>query len=373
MEQIKALLQQFTEFAAQPQKSIQEHKAATGKGAVGVLPYYAPEELIYASGYLPVGIWGGQKQIKKAPTYLPAFACSIMQSVMEMELEGAYDIFDAILMSVPCDTLKCLSQKWKGTAPVIVFTHPQNRKLESANQFLVEEYKIVKAKLEKILGVTISTEAIQKAIAVYNANKQATRLFLEIAAAYPQVINPIDRHAVMKARLFMDKAKHTALLQQLIAAITVLPITPWQGKRVVLTGITAEPNEFLALLQEFNIAVVADDLAQESRQVRVDTPNHRDPLYALAKAWQNFDGCSLAVNTKKPRGSMLIDMVHKYGADAVIVCMMKFCDPEEWDYPVMYREMEEAGVKSLMLEIDQQTVSFEQAKTRIQSFVEMLA
>ena len=67
-----------------------------------------------------------------------------MQQVMELQCEGAYDDLAAVLFSVPCDTLKCLSQKWKGTSPVIVFTHPQNRGLEAANQFLVTEYELVK-------------------------------------------------------------------------------------------------------------------------------------------------------------------------------------------------------------------------------------
>ena len=46
--------------------------------------------------------------------------------------------------------LKCLSQKWKGANAdkVIVFTHPQNRGLEAANQFLVTEYELVKKQLE---------------------------------------------------------------------------------------------------------------------------------------------------------------------------------------------------------------------------------
>ena len=30
---------------------------------------------------------------------------------------------------------------------------------------------------------------------------------------------------------------------------------------------------------------------------------------------------------------MMINKTIATGADAVIVAMMKFCDPEEWDYP----------------------------------------
>ncbi|MCY6355550.1 2-hydroxyacyl-CoA dehydratase subunit D [Clostridium sp. ZS2-4] len=372
MSRIENIINELSVIASNPRKVMEDYKAETGKGAVGVMPVYAPEELIHAAGFLPIGIWGGQKSISKARAYLPPFACSIMQSVMEMQLEGAYDELKAVLFSVPCDTLKCLSQKWKGTSPVIVFTHPQNRKLEASNAFLAEEFRLVREKLEKILNVEITDEAINNSIEVYNENRRAMREFSDLAAEYPQVIDPIKRHAVMKSRHFMEKSKHTAMVKELIAEVKAMPVEPWTGKKVILTGITAEPNEVLEIFKENGLAVVADDLAQESRQFRLDVPEGTDPLYRLAKWWQDFDGCSLATDPKKPRGQMLIDMVKKYNADAVVVCMMKFCDPEEFDYPIYYAQFEEAGIKSLYIEIDQEATAFEQVKTRVQSFAEML-
>jgi len=265
------------------------------------------------------------------------------------------------------------SQKWKGTSPVIVFTHPQNRGLEAANQFLVTEYELVKAQLESVLGVKISNAALENSIAIYNENRAVMREFVKVAADYPQVIDAVSRHAVFKARQFMLKEKHTALVKELIAEIKATPVQPWDGKKVVVTGILLEPNELLDIFNEFKIAIVDDDLAQESRQIRVDVlDGEGGPLYRMAKAWQQMYGCSLATDTKKGRGRMLINKTIQTGADAIVVAMMKFCDPEEWDYPVMYREFEEKGVKSLMIEVDQEVSSFEQIKTRLQSFVEML-
>ena len=43
------------------------------------------------------------------------------------------------------------------------------------------------------------------------------------------------------------------------------------------------------------------------------------------------------------KGLTIIDAVKKYGADAVVVCMMKFCDPEEFDYPILLQQFEAAG------------------------------
>ena len=374
MSKVEAILSQLKDIAANPKKAMDDYKAETGKGAVGIMPIYAPEEMVHATGYLPMGIWGAQgKTISKARTYLPPFACSIMQQVMELQCEGAYDDLAAVLFSVPCDTLKCLSQKWKGTSPVIVFTHPQNRGLEAANTFLVKEYELVKAQLEHYLGVTITNAALERSIAIYNENRQVMREFVKVAAEYPQVIDAVSRHAVFKARQFMLKEKHTELVKELIAEVKAMPVQPWTGKKVVVAGILLEPNELLDIFNEFGLAIVDDDLAQESRQIRVDVLDGEEgPLYRMAKAWQQMYGCSVATDTKKGRGKMLISKLAQTGADAVIIAQMKFCDPEEWDYPVMYREFEERGVKNLMIEVDQEFTSFEQVKTRLQSFVEMM-
>ena len=97
-----------------------------------------------------------------------------------------------------------------------------------------------------------------------------------------------------------------------------------------------------------------------------------DALLALAKAWNDFDGCSLATDPEKPKGRIILDAVKKHQADAVIIAMMKFCDPEEFDFPVLKEEFEAAGVKYLQIEVDQESEAYEQIKTRIQTFAEIL-
>ena len=375
MRTAKEIINEFKAIADNPRKAMDDYKKETGKGAGGIMPVYCPEEIVHAAGYLPIGMWGAQKkQISKARTYLPPFACSIMQSVMELQLEGVYDDLEAVIFSVPCDTLKCMSQKWNRPVPAIVFTHPQNRKIakDAANVFAREEFNIVKEKLEDILDVHISNKAIKNSIAVYNENRAACREFSDVAAEYAAVVTPSDRHAVIKARWFMEKSRHTALVKELIAALKAEPAPEFKGKKIIVTGIQVEPYDVLDIFQENGFAIVADDLAQETRNFRQDVPDDDDALMALARAWNEFDGCSLATDVNKPKGQMIIDAVKKYGADAVVVCMMKFCDPEEFDYPILLQEFEAAGVKNLYIEVDQESTAFEQVKTRIQTFAEIL-
>ncbi|TIH67295.1 2-hydroxyacyl-CoA dehydratase, partial [Klebsiella pneumoniae] len=55
MTDIQNLLKEFKNIAESPREQLDKY-LAEGKKAVGVFPYYAPEEIIYAGGLVPIGI-----------------------------------------------------------------------------------------------------------------------------------------------------------------------------------------------------------------------------------------------------------------------------------------------------------------------------
>jgi benzoyl-CoA reductase/2-hydroxyglutaryl-CoA dehydratase subunit BcrC/BadD/HgdB len=65
-------------------------------------------------------------------------------------------------------------------------------------------------------------------------------------------------------------------------------------------------------------------------------------------------------------------LVKRTGAQGVIIFMTKFCDPEEFDYVFVKRALDAADIPSTMIEVDRQMVNYEQAKTIIQTFGEMI-
>src|SRR3712207_3059034 len=82
---LEELIHIFEDVANNPKRMVAEYKKEVGKEVIGVMPVYAPEEIIHAAGCLPIGLWGGKKEVSKARAYLPPFACSIMQTVMELQ------------------------------------------------------------------------------------------------------------------------------------------------------------------------------------------------------------------------------------------------------------------------------------------------
>ena len=375
MIRAKEIISALEEAASHPAKAVKKSMQETGKKAVGCFPYYTPDEIIYAAGLLPVGLWGGQTEIKLADKYLQSFCCSIMRINLEQGILGMYDFLSAIIIPAYCDTMKCICDNWQVAVPqsrLIPMVYPQHRKIPAGMAYLVAEYERVQKELEAIAGRPITERDLEESIALYEDYRQTMQQFTALVSKYPETLNAKTRHLVIKAAYFMDKKSYTAMVKELMAELQKIPEEKFDGIKVVVTGILAETDALLDAFVENCVVFAADDLAQESRQFRTCVRNTGTALERLAYRIADHDGCSLLYDEEKKHGQLLIDLVRKNRADGVVVCMMKFCNPEEFDYPIYKKELEAAGIPMLYLEIEQKMDSAEQIRTRIQSFAEMI-
>ena len=94
---IEAIVNEFSAIAADPKGQLKACKDA-GKKCIGVMPYYAPEELVYAAGMMPFGMWGSNnKTEQRAKEYCATFYCTIAQLDLEMLLDGTMDLLDGVI------------------------------------------------------------------------------------------------------------------------------------------------------------------------------------------------------------------------------------------------------------------------------------
>ncbi|HHV13182.1 MAG TPA: 2-hydroxyacyl-CoA dehydratase [Clostridiales bacterium] len=373
MAALQDILQEFHRIAASPQELLKSY-LGQGKKVVVCSPVYSPEEIIHSMGLLPFGTWGADMEIREAKAYFPAFICSIMQSILELGIKGAFQGVSAIVVPSLCDSLKCLGQNWKYAVPGIEFipmTYPQNRNTDYGKEFTKAGYQRVIKDLERITGETFEDGKLHKSIEIYNAHNQAMREFSEYAGNYG-AITAADRNAVFKSAYFMEKSEHTALVNQLVDALKATEPGKTKKLRVVTSGILADAKELLAILEDNSIQIVADDMAQESRQYRVDCPPAGTALDSLAGKFAAMGNCSVLYDVNKGRASYITELVQEKRAEGVIYVLTKFCDPEEFDYVIVKKACEEKNIPLLQIEVDRQMVNYEQVRTAVQTFSEML-
>ena len=279
------------------------------------------------------------------------------------------------MIPVTCDSLKGMAANWQygvKTIPVIHVAYAQNRKIAAGVEFTASQLRKIKGQLEEIAGRTVTDADIAEAVKVYNENRAALRAFTAAAAKHPEAVTPTERSAVIKAGYFMDRAAHTEALYEITSALNAMPVCAWDGIKVVTSGIIADSPALLKILEEQHIAIVDDQVAHESGFFRYDTAVTEDPILGMAQRLGDIEGTSVLYDPGKQRGKQLVELAKAAKADGILWVMTKFCDPEEYDYVPVRRMIDAAGIPLLAVEVDQQMVNYEQARSAVQAFAEMI-
>ncbi len=374
MSNVKKLLNAFHHIANSPKEQLDKY-IKEGKKVIGWMPVYCPTELVTALGMVPFGVWGADMEIKEAKKYYPAFYCGVAQTALELGITGKLEGLSAMMIPALCDTLKCQGQNWKyavPSIPMIPVIHPQNRKTPYGKDFLIAKYNKVLDELEKIAGRKLEPQELQKANELTNKHNKAMRNFIKLANEHGQTIGAIERSDVFKSGYFMETAAHAQMVEELNEGLALLPTEASGKKKVIISGIIADNENLLKLFDTFGLQIAGDDLAHASRQIRTDIPENAQPMAALAQQFCDRSDCSVLYDAEKHRVDFLLDMAKEEKADGLVVIMTKFCDPEEFDYVPIKQGFEKAGIPSIQIEIDRQMVNFEQIKTALQTFAEML-
>ncbi len=369
---LNELLNEFEIIANSPKTQFKKY-LKEDKKVILCAPVYTPEEIVDSFGMIPFGTWGADSEITQAKKYFPAFICSIMQTILDKGIENEYEGASGLLVPSLCDSLKCLGQNWKYAVkdiPFIPMSYPQNRKAKFGVDFTYENYKTLIKTLEEISGKQFNEESLVNSINIYNKHNELMRELSKKLINNTNVSTK-QRSAIFKSAFFMSKAEHNDLLEKLLIELDNESIVTDKVK-IVTSGILVDSKNLLEIFDEFNIQIVNDDVAAESRQYRVDTIIEKDPLYDLATKFGNYDNCSVLYDKDKKRADLIVNMVKDTNADGVLVVLTKFCDPEEFDYVIIKKACEANNIPLMLVEVDRQMVNFEQAKTLIQTFVENL-
>jgi len=370
------LLQQFHEIAANPTAQKDAYLAAGKK--IALVTYYTPEELIHSMGIVPFTAYGADVQVNEAKQYFPAFICSIMQTILELGMNGTYKGCSAIVIPSLCDSLKCLGENWKYAVKDIKFipmTYPQNRKPAYGKEFTKAGYERVIKELEETCGVTYDDAKAADSIKIYNEHNALMREFSELCAAHPE-ITAAQRSDVFKSAGFMLKEEHTALVKELISSIQADEVGAAK-KRIYISGILADAPGLNEIFDDMKLQIVGDDIFAFSRQYRTDgkcmkcadLPSNLD---AMAEKFCAMDDCSLLYDVKKHRVEMIVEEAQRLKADGIVLVLTKFCDPEEFDNPLVKKAADAAGIPCIVVEVDRQMQNYEQARTMLETFADIL-
>jgi len=360
-----------------PYAYLQKLKDTSGRKIVGTVCSYAPEELIYAAGALPVRLFGSDQAIHRADLHLQSYCCSLVRGILEEALAGRLDLLDGMVFPHTCDSIQRLSDVWRINlvktfhADVVL---PVKLDTESARQYLVDVLKKFKTDLERGLAREITEAGLIHAVKTYNAiRSQMTRLY-ELRRNHPQSISGQDFHTIVRAAMIMDR---DAFLETLTAIVDERAARPPRketsaGRRLVISGGICNHPDVYDAIEAAGGVVVGDDLCTGSRYFAGAISENLPPIAAIANRYATRVSCPAKHAGLTHRGEQLLAMAKDCRAEGVVFMLLKFCDPHAFDYPYLKEMLDREKIPSLLLEMEEQTTAGGQLATRLETFIQIL-
>ena len=368
-------LQLLRDIAADPQAYARQWKKKTGGKVVGTLCSYAPEELILAGGALAYRIVGGSGGISRADAHLQAYSCSLVRGALEDALAGQLDFLDGAIFPHTCDSIQRLSDIWRMNAKTgfhLDVVLPVKLDTASARDYMATVMGTARSELEALLDRSISDADLQQAIDIYNGIRTTMQRLYTPRADRPESMSGSDIHAIVRASMVMDRKDFLDHLTRVVDRLEQASSDVQTAKRIFLSGGVCNLPDVYGTIESAGGCVVGDDLCTGSRGLTGTIDTGGDPIAAIARRYARRAVCPAKHSGITSRGDELVRLARAHRADGVIFIFLKFCDPHAFDYPYLKAMLDDAGIPSLLVELEEQAASQGQLQTRCEAFMEML-
>jgi len=373
-------LETLTRLREDPYSYARSWKERTGGPVVGFFCSYAPEELIHASGALPVRITGEDRTPSASGAHLQSYCCSLARTGLDMALEGRLDFLDGTAFVHTCDTMQRLSDIWRLNAGFTLHLDtvlPVRFEGEAAESYLYEELARARSSLEAWRGAPVEDAAIRDSIAAYNRNRGLLDRLYGLRRDNPSLLSSASAVWAVSTSALMEKEEHSALLERLLDELEdggSAKGAASRGDRVRLFGLGSVMDQwgFLEMVEEVGGTIIDDDFCSGHRYFDAQAPDDEDPLRSIAARLTSRSLCACKHRPSGERAPLIAERISESGAQGAIFFHFKYCEPHAFDYPYLKKALDDMGVPSLLLEIEQGSVSIEQLRTRVEALIETI-
>jgi bcr-type benzoyl-CoA reductase subunit C len=370
----------FRQTAADARAYAIQWKKQSGGKVLGHFCSYVPEEMITAAGVLAFRILPSGRTISRADIHLQAYGCHLIRGTLEDVLTGELDFIDGTIFPHTCDSIQRLSDIWRLNTTFGFHSDlmvPSKLNTPSAVAYLVTVLEKFKNELSVWCGTPITDKALHQAIGLHNRIRNSFTRLYGLREEHPALLRGEDWHAVIKSALVMERAALAELLESLLEQLIkgpeqVHPELASSPKRVVLSGGLCTVPDIYATIEAAGGAVVGDELCMGARYFEGLVDEARPAVAALADRFATRVVCPAKHAGLTTRGDNLLSTVDRARAQGVIFLTLKFCDPHAFDYPYMKQMLDEHGIPSILLEIEDPHQAAGQMQTRCQAFMEMI-
>ncbi len=348
---------------------------AKPKKIIGYLCSYAPEELIYAAGFHPMRLFSSKSDIVLAEQHLQAYCCSLVRGVLEDSLSGRLDFLDGTVFPHTCDSIQRLSDIWRMNGKYEFFADvvlPAKLTPQSARTYMKDVLSKFKKELEIAAGREITNADLEKSIKKFNLIRKNLSKLYALQSQKPGIIKGADLYAIVKGSMVMDRDEVVDLLPVIVANLEKIDAQEKSARRIIVSGSICDSPDIYTAVEAAGGIIVGDDLCTGQRWFEGEILDDENPINAIAERLLSRMICPAKHSSPLARSENLVSLAKKNKADGVIFMLLKFCDPHAFDYPFLKESIEKQGIKTLLIEMDDQQQNSGQLATRFETFIHMI-
>ncbi len=349
---------------------IAQFKDEGGKIAA-VHPYHYHRALFRAFDILPVEVWGPPGvDTTYGGAYLQPYICSVVHSGLSFYSTGGFKDVDFIVVPHTCDSLQGLGSVYidfiKPKQPVFTIYIPRGRK-DLDIEFLSNEFKHIYNQLVEFTGKKPSEKRLLQEI---EREEKATEIAVRMYENRERLkLTDYQFYRVIRSREFLPAEEFIKLGEKILREYE--GDNPTEGVPVIFSGLLPEPMELLENLEELGGKIVADDFACCGRRL-YPPGSSDDPFIRMAESILNAGPDSARGSSVKDRAEHLKRLASRHQAKGIVFYIVKFCEMELFYIPHLMREIKEAGLGTVYIEIDINDPLPDQTLTRLEAFLEVL-
>lgn len=366
-----------------------------GTKVVGYLPGgYVPDELIYASGAIPLCLshGGDARSAERALALVPNLICPFARAQIGETLlrtNPFYASLDLVVVPTTCQHLKQAGDVWEHYDMVEVFKLgvPYDCQDDYELEYYRDRLAALKATLERLTGTAITDDRLNEAIAVYNRLRGLLKtLSLQRRGPRPAV-GTLDFARLNHLSMYADPVMTCAALETLCGA-TVEPAasaepattadsaTPSAKRpRVMLIGpaLAFGDYDIIRMTADAGADVVVEEMFEGMRDCGQVVDGAGDPLDRLAKSYLlGKKPAAFARGATRKRLDLVLDLIEEFDVDGVLWYQLLCCELYDEESYLFEKVLRERGIPMLTVESDYHNLDAGPVRTRLDAFVEIM-
>jgi benzoyl-CoA reductase/2-hydroxyglutaryl-CoA dehydratase subunit BcrC/BadD/HgdB len=361
-----------------------EEAKKNGVKIIGSFPgNYVPEEIIYASGAVPLCLThgGNPHPADAALSVLPHVFCPFARAQIGERLlkeNPYYSMMDMLVAPVTCQHLKKVAEVWEYDGDLEMFKLGIPHKFDGdfELEYFIDRLKVLKDRLQAFTGNEITDEKISGAIALYNRMRELLRNISLVRRTSPSLVSALDFAKLNHASFYADPDFMVDVLDSIYQELKdKQQEMNVDSPRLMLLGPNVSYGDYtvLELVKAAGGEIVIEEICEGIRYYWHNIENKGDLYQSLARGYLvDRVPCAFMRDSAKKRLDFVLKLVKDFNVSGVIWYELLCCETYDSESYYFAHEMAERNIPMLILESDYGTADTGQLKTRIEAFIEIV-